>query len=84
METLILTVNNKEEGQTLLDKAYELFGGCYQEIPAVTNCNGFETVMLREPNEKCEYPHLSITCVNYEMGEEIFKSLNSFKIHSEV
>ena len=78
MKTLLKNqFDTNEAAIAMLDKVQEKFGGCGQcndadEIFAVTDCNGFETVDISY-DEYSEVYRLNVTSCFYDRGEEIMK-----------
>jgi hypothetical protein len=74
----------REDAIEMLEKIQSEFGGCGQcedcsdEIWAVTNCNGFETVSISY-DENSEVYSLNVTDCFYDRGDEILEFIEKFK-----
>ena|ERR1035437_10642138 len=79
---------HKKDAQALLQMIWNKFGGCGQceegkydsdEIWAITNCNGFESVYISY-DENAELYNINVSHSFYQRGEEIQEFISENKI----
>jgi hypothetical protein len=75
---------NRKDAVEMLEKVQSEFGGCGQceegtdEIWAVSNCNGFETIAVEYDDDK-ETFFLNTTDIFYGHGEEILAFIKEIR-----